>query len=161
MADRYWVGGNDNWNTTAGTKWATTSGGAGGAAVPTAADDVYLDNGAGTGNVSITSAAVCRSLNCTNYANTLAMGTTLSIGDATAGAGNIALKFVAGMTFTPAGNTINFVSTSATARALTWGASFEASGTVPLPTTTVISTTLDVGFRWNATTSKWRCVASA
>lgn len=29
MADRYWVGGTDNWNTVAGTKWATTSGGAG------------------------------------------------------------------------------------------------------------------------------------
>ena len=35
MAARYWVGGTDNWNATVGTKWATTSGGAGGAAVPT------------------------------------------------------------------------------------------------------------------------------
>lgn len=41
MANRYWVGGNANWDATAGTKWATTSGGAGGAAVPTAADDVF------------------------------------------------------------------------------------------------------------------------
>jgi len=47
-----------------------------------------------------------------------------------------------------------------TARAITWGASFEAS-TVALPTTTVISTRLDVGFIWNAVTSKWRCVATA
>lgn len=47
-----------------------------------------------------------------------------------------------------------------TARAITWGASFEAS-TVSLPTTTVISTRLDVLFSWNATTSKWRCLASA
>lgn len=47
-----------------------------------------------------------------------------------------------------------------TARAITWGAKFEAS-TVALPTTTVISTRLDVGFVWNVVTSKWRCVAVA
>lgn len=47
-----------------------------------------------------------------------------------------------------------------TARAITWGASFEAS-TVALPTTTVVSTRLDVGFVWNTVTSKWRCIAVA
>lgn len=47
-----------------------------------------------------------------------------------------------------------------TAMAITWGASFEAS-TVALPTTTVISTRLDVGFLWNTETSKWRCAAVA
>lgn len=46
------------------------------------------------------------------------------------------------------------------ARAITWGASFEAS-TVALPTTTVSTNRLDVGFVWNAATSKWRCVATA
>ncbi|MGD0020053.1 MAG: hypothetical protein ABSD62_12425 [Candidatus Limnocylindrales bacterium] len=46
------------------------------------------------------------------------------------------------------------------AQGITWGASFEAS-TVALPTTTVISTRLDVGFLWNTETSKWRCVAVA
>lgn len=47
-----------------------------------------------------------------------------------------------------------------TARAITWGAKFEASGTVALPTTTVLGVRLDVGFVWNAVTSKWRCVAA-
>jgi hypothetical protein len=46
-----------------------------------------------------------------------------------------------------------------TARAITWGASFEASGNVDLPTTTVASTRLDVGFVWNSVTSKFRCIA--
>jgi hypothetical protein len=45
-----------------------------------------------------------------------------------------------------------------TARAITWGASFGAT-TVPLPTTTVISTMLRVGFEWNG--SIWQCVAVA
>lgn len=47
-----------------------------------------------------------------------------------------------------------------TARAITWGASYEAS-TIALPTTTVVSTRLDVGFVWNVVTTKWRCVAVA
>ena len=42
MADRYWVGGTANWDGTAGTKWATSSGGLGGASVPTSADDVFF-----------------------------------------------------------------------------------------------------------------------
>jgi len=46
------------------------------------------------------------------------------------------------------------------ARAITWGASFEAS-TVALPTTTVTTNRLDVGFVWNAAASKWRCVGTA
>jgi hypothetical protein len=46
------------------------------------------------------------------------------------------------------------------ARTIAWGASFEAS-TVALPTTTVSTNRLDVGFVWNAVTSKWRCVAVA
>lgn len=47
--------------------------------------------------------------------------------------------------------------TGTAARAITWGASFEAS-TIALPTTTVSTNRLDVGFVWNAATSKWRCV---
>ncbi len=50
--------------------------------------------------------------------------------------------------------------TGTAARAITWGASFEAS-TVALPTTTVTTARLDVGFVWNSVSSKWRCVASA
>lgn len=46
------------------------------------------------------------------------------------------------------------------ARAITWGSAFEAS-TTALPTTTVTTNRLDIGFVWNAATSKWRCLASA
>lgn len=52
------------------------------------------------------------------------------------------------------------ITDNGTARAITWGASFEAS-TVALPTTTVISTMLTVGFMYNGVTSKWRCLAVA
>ncbi len=50
--------------------------------------------------------------------------------------------------------------TGTAARAITWGTSFEAS-TVALPTTTVTTARLDVGFIWNTVTSKWRCIATA
>lgn len=62
MPDRFWVGGTANWDATAGTKWALTSGGAGGQAVPTAADDVYIDSGSGAVTVTTSGARVCRSL---------------------------------------------------------------------------------------------------
>lgn len=39
--DRYWVGTDMNWHDA--NNWSTTSGGAGGAGVPTASDDVYFD----------------------------------------------------------------------------------------------------------------------
>lgn len=47
-----------------------------------------------------------------------------------------------------------------TARAITPWASFENS-TVSFPTTTVISTRIDVLCEWNSATSKWRVVATA
>jgi hypothetical protein len=43
MALRYWVGGTNTWNNIVGTKWALTSGGAGGLAVPAIGDDVFFD----------------------------------------------------------------------------------------------------------------------
>jgi hypothetical protein len=43
MADRYWVGGSGTWDGSNTTNWSTTSGGAGGASVPTAADNVIFN----------------------------------------------------------------------------------------------------------------------
>jgi hypothetical protein len=63
MADRYWVGGTASWDGTALLKWALTSGGVGGQAVPTAADDVYIDSGSGAVTVTLTATANCKSLN--------------------------------------------------------------------------------------------------
>jgi hypothetical protein len=47
MANRYWVGGTGNWDTSSTSNWSTTSGGAGGASAPTSADDVFLDSNSG------------------------------------------------------------------------------------------------------------------
>ena len=71
-------------------------------------------------------------------------------------------SFTTNLTGTPVdGDELHIAITdNGTARALAWGAKFEAS-TVVLPTTTVISARLDVWFVWNVVTSKWRCVRVA
>ena len=43
MATRYWVGGTGTWDATTTTNWSATSGGIGGASVPTSADAVVFD----------------------------------------------------------------------------------------------------------------------
>ena len=65
MADRYWVGGTATWDATVGTKWSTTSGGAGGASVPTSADNVFFDANSGAVTVTVSGTRVCLSLNTT------------------------------------------------------------------------------------------------
>lgn len=46
------------------------------------------------------------------------------------------------------------------ARAITWGASFMASGGTPLPTTTVVNKTHLIGFIYDSSVAKWVCVAA-
>ena len=72
MADRYWVGGSASWDATAGTKWSLTSGGAGGSAVPTSSDDVYIDSGSGAVTVTVAASSVCLSLKFVSGAGSFA-----------------------------------------------------------------------------------------
>jgi fibronectin-binding autotransporter adhesin len=69
MADRYWVGGSGNWNST--TKWSTTSGGASGASVPTASDNAIFDANSAAAHytVTVTDNATCADLTFTPHAS--------------------------------------------------------------------------------------------
>ena len=70
-------------------------------------------------------------------------------------------SFTTNLTGTPVNGQKLWISITGTgAIGITWGASFSAS-TVALPTTTVTTNRLDVGFVWNVATGDWRCVASA
>jgi len=103
--------GGGNW--TAGATWV-------GGVAPTAADNVLLT--VTSGNVVIDTGAVARSVDCTGYTGTLTHNASviLTLGDATAGAGNVALKLVAGMTYTPpTSSNIIFQSSSATQQTIT------------------------------------------
>jgi len=99
MPDRYWVGGTAAWDGTAGSKWATTSGGAGGASVPTAGDDVFFDANSNTGSaITVTIAAGntgAKSINCTGFTRTITGTAAITV------AGSITLD--AGQTYTHTG----------------------------------------------------------
>lgn len=71
MADRYWRGGTGTWNNSNTTNWSTTSGGAGGASVPTSADDVFFDANSGSGNVNVTRDRPCKNLTIDGFAGTI------------------------------------------------------------------------------------------
>jgi hypothetical protein len=61
MANRYWVGGTGTWNTSSTTNWSATSGGAGGASVPTSVDDVFFNGSSGSGTVTLATGIACKS----------------------------------------------------------------------------------------------------
>ena len=81
MAARYWVGGTGNWDTTTTANWSATSGGAGGASVPTAADDVFIDANSGVVTVTKTTSTSCLTLTFTGFTGTwiIANGITLTV----------------------------------------------------------------------------------
>lgn len=118
MADRYWVGMTDLWNGTAGLKWSATSGGAGGASLPTAADDVFFDAASGAAiTCTLAASRVAKSVNFTGFTGNFSMpgGTTLTLsGSATFSTGmtltiagaSTAIVFNATATLTSAGKTL-------------------------------------------------------
>ncbi len=126
----------------------------------------------GLGNVDNTSNATERAATATltNKRITKRSGSTTSSATPTINTDNVDFyaltaqtaditSFTTNLSGTPSvGDTLWIAITGTAARAITWGASFEAS-TVALPTTTVTTARLDVGFVWNDATSKWRCIA--
>lgn len=124
---RYWVGGTGSWDQSTTTHWATTSGGAGGASVPTSLNDVIFDANSGAGTVTITASAPCNSIQSSG--STIATlvhnsGVAVSIGSATAGPSSIALDLSGFTTYTKGGSgssSISFVSTSATQQTISYG----------------------------------------
>lgn len=121
MANRYWVGGTASWDGTAGTKWASTSGGAGGASVPTSADDVFFDaNSTGTVTIAVGNTGA-KSITCTGFTGTITGSSAISV------AGSITL--VAGMTYTHTGTvTITGTGTLTTAGKTFSGVTVNGSG---------------------------------
>lgn len=104
MADRYWVGGSATWDSTTTTPWSSTSGGSGGASVPTAADNVIF-NQASTYTVSILGGVFCNDF--TVSAGTVAFATGTNPNLTVSGS----LICSAGTTF-PMSGTITFNATT-------------------------------------------------
>lgn len=114
MANRFWVGGTNTWNATAGTKWATTSGGAGGAAAPTTADDVFFDANSGAGTVTI-GASSCKSVSFAGFTGTVSGGSAMTVGGTggfTWGATMAAQNYTGNITFTDTSGAANLITSN-------------------------------------------------
>lgn len=145
MALRYWVGGTGSWDGTAGTKWATSSGGAGGASVPTTADNVFFTSASGSGTVTIASGNTgAGSIDFTGFTGTLAGSSNMTV------AGSV--KLSTGMTQ----NYTGLLTFTASAFITTAGKTFPSfavdatGGTVTLLSTCTVLATGSVAL-WNGT----------
>ena len=117
MADRYWVLGTGSWSSTNTANWSASSGGAGGASVPTAADNVFFDvnSNVGTGAFTVTMAnspRVCADFTASGLDGTMtlagsAIGLTVS-GSLTFQATNFTRTYTGTTTFnaTTTGKTV-------------------------------------------------------
>jgi hypothetical protein len=63
-ASRFWVGGTGTWDASSTTNWSGTTGGAGGASVPTSADTVTIDAASGSGTITVNTNFTINSLTC-------------------------------------------------------------------------------------------------
>jgi hypothetical protein len=129
MASRFWVGGSGNWDAVTTTHWSASTGGSGGASVPTTSDTVTLDANSGSATVTITATANCSTFTSSSALNTLAPGAnTINVagggatvwnwtgGNFTNGSSNIVLtgagSTLASTTFTGGGKTYDTVTFS-------------------------------------------------
>lgn len=124
MANRYWVG-TGTWDGTTTTNWSTTSGGTGGASVPTTADAVFFD--ANSVSCTVSGARNCGGVDCTGFTGTLSIplsqtinsyGTVLFVSGATITSnGTIGIRATGSVT--TAGKTLNILTINASTGTVT------------------------------------------
>jgi hypothetical protein len=107
VANRYWVGGTATWDNLALLKWSTTSGGIGGAAVPTTSDIVFFDAASGAGTVTLGISPTVNFLTFAGFTGTFAFGTNNITLSATA-----ANQFSGSATMTVTGTPVINISTT-------------------------------------------------
>lgn len=100
---RYWVGGTGTWDATTTTNWSATSGGSGGASVPTSADNVVFNSSSNATAYTVTATATQLRCAALTMAGPLVGNITFAGNAPIAFHGNVSLP-ATGMTLTYTGN---------------------------------------------------------
>lgn len=79
MASLYWVGGTATWDNLPLLKWATSSGGVGGASIPTSADNVFFDANSGASTITTSASSVCNNITLGGFTGTITLGTDFQV----------------------------------------------------------------------------------
>jgi hypothetical protein len=163
MADRYWILGTGSWSSTNTVNWSASSGGAGGASVPTAADNVFFDANSNVGTTAFTvtmanSPRVCNDFTAAGLDGTMTLaGTSIGLtvsGSLTFQATNFTRTYTGKTTFnaTTTGKTVTTngvafggdVTFDAVGGAWTLGSALSTSAAI-----TVVSETFDTSSSGN------------
>ena len=104
MASRYWVG-TGSWSSSNTTNWSASSGGAGGASVPTVDDDVFFNGNSGQCNGTVGYTGQCRTIDFTGYANFIGSNTQIAKTSGTIFVGGSTASFGATFEITSTGTT--------------------------------------------------------
>jgi hypothetical protein len=108
--DLYWVGGTGSWDATTATRWSLTSGGTGGAAVPTSGTNVIFDSASDSAapfTVTVGTGAVCNNLTASGLDQTMTLSgsTAMSIyGNLSVPATNFTQSYTGTITFAGTGS---------------------------------------------------------
>jgi hypothetical protein len=84
MATYYWVGGSGTWDISNSTHWSLTSGGSGGAGIPTSTDDVVFDSASSASSYTVTVAD--NFVGTASYSTITSMTSTVTIATVVSGA---------------------------------------------------------------------------
>jgi hypothetical protein len=121
---RYWVGGTGTWDATTTTNWSTSSGGSGGASVPTSVDNVIFDSASSSGNYTVSRGATA----IQTMVNDLTISAPAS-GTLTFGSGGIAsLTIFGSLSIAATGVTLSLSSTTVAFLATTTGKTITTNG---------------------------------
>lgn len=121
MADRYLIGAPTTWDGSNTAIWSTTSGGSGGASIPTSSDNVFFDANSGSGAITGSGTNNCLSFDASNYTGSFSLQAINVYGSFALGAGVTSFAATTcGFVATSAGKTITTSGVTLTGTVLTF-----------------------------------------